>query len=128
MTFQSWQKSGAKTKHSVAKVTVCASGHEHHSKREAKYCDYLTLLEKTGQIAGLRQQPFYPFWIDGECPVLGNGHKVGVTLDFSFVEAGKLVAVDVKGRSKQSDSRDWPLRRALFKHLYKDTELREVRK
>ena len=124
--FQPWQKTGP-TKHSVAKKTVCAHGHEHDSKREAKRCDQLHILQEAGEIAGLRTQPFFAFVIDGERLKMANGHDGGVTLDFSYVDGGKLVAEDVKGRSKLSDSRDWPLRKALFKHIYKAWELREVR-
>ena len=127
--FASWQSTGAKTKHSVAKKTECQHGHKHDSRRESKRCNELHALEKAGVIAGLKTQPFYPFHVNGSIPKLANGHKVGVTLDFSYVDlhTGKMVGEDVKGRSKLSDSRDWPLRKALFKHIYRDVELREVR-
>jgi len=121
-----WQKVGP-TKHSVAIKTKCVCGTLHDSKREKKRCDELRFLERRGEIAGLESQPFFPFVINGEVPKMGNGHRMGVHLDFSYVEGDKLVAEDVKGRSKLSDSRDWPLRRALFKHIYKAWELREVR-
>jgi hypothetical protein len=57
-----------------------------------------------------------------------NGQKAGVKLDFSFVERGKLIAVDVKGTSKKSDNDKWPIKKAMFRYFYPDTELREVRK
>ena len=121
-----WQKVGP-TKHSVAVKTECVCGTLHDSKREKKRCDELRFLQDRGEIAGLKSQPFFAFVINGEVPRMGNGHKMGVTLDFSYVDGDKLVAEDVKGRSKQADSRDWPLRKALFKHIYKAWELREVR-
>ena len=127
--MKGWKASGAATKHSVAKKTDCAHGHKHDSIRESKRCNELHQRERLGLIAGLKSQPFYPFHINGDVPKLANGHKIGVTLDFSYVDmvSGKMVAEDVKGRSKKADSRDWPLRKALFKHIYRDVELREVR-
>lgn len=122
MTFSPVRKS----KHNGVK-TVCAHGHKHDSKREAKRCADLHLLQDTGHIAGLKVHPFFPFVIDGEAPKMGNGHKAGVTLDFSYVDGDNLIAEDVKGRSKLADSRDWPLRKAIFKHIYRSWDLREVR-
>lgn len=126
MNFAPWQQTG-KTKHGVAKPTDCAQGHRHDSKREAARCGLLHIRQLAGEIHGLQSQPFYPFVINGNQLKMANGHDGGVTLDFSYVEAGALVAEDVKGRSKLADSRDWPLRKALFKHLYPATDLREVR-
>jgi hypothetical protein len=110
-----------------AKKTPCLHGHNHDSRAEAKRCNDLHILERGDKIHGLQVWPFFAFVIDGEAPKMGNGHRLGVKLDFSYIEDGKLVAEDVKGRSKLSDSRDWPIKRALFKHIYKAWELREVR-
>jgi len=120
--FRPWQATG-KTKHSVAEKATCAAGHKHDSKREAKRCNQLHLLAKGGAISGIVTQPFYGF---GGAK-LANGQEAGVTLDFGYTENGKPVVEDVKGRSKLSDSRDWPLRKAMFKHFYPGIELREVR-
>lgn len=121
--FRPWQAKGP-TKHSVAVKAVCANGHKHDSKREARRCDQLHLLQRGGAISDLRVQPKYTF---GDA-ILENGHPAGVTLDFAYSENGQRVAEDVKGRSKLSDSRDWPLRKAMFRAFHKDVELREVRK
>jgi hypothetical protein len=110
-----------------AKKSPCLHGHIHASRGEAGRCNELHILERADKIHGLQNQPFFAFVIDGEAPKMGNGHRLGVTLDFSYIEGGKLVAEDFKGRSRLSDSRDWPIRKALFKHLYKAWELREVR-
>ncbi len=120
-------KATAKSKHGVAVKTDCAHGHHHDSKREAARCDQLHLLQRSGQIHALKVHPFFAFVIDGEVPKMANGHKMGVTLDFSYSDGEALIAEDVKGRSKLADSRDWPLRRALFKHIYRSWDLREVR-
>lgn len=114
-------------KHAVARKTECAHGHRHDSAFEARRCNELHLLMDAGKIAGLKVHPFFPFVIDGETPKLGNGHKVGVALDFSYCDGDKLVAEDTKPRSRLADSRDWPIRKALFKHIYRSWELREVR-
>lgn len=126
--FVPWQAKGP-TKHSVAIVSVCLAGHEHDSKREAKRCDQLHLLERAGEIAALRTQPEFKFWINGSPAKMDNGHEAGVTLDFSYVclKANKQIVEDVKPRSKKADSRDWPLRKAIFKACYPGIELREVR-
>lgn len=121
--FRPWQATG-KTKHSVAVKSSCANGHEHDSKREAKRCNQLHMLAKGGAISDIRVQPFYPFGTAR----MGNGHQAGVTLDFDYCEDSRVVAEDVKGRSKLSDSRDWPLRKAMFAYFYPGIELREVRK
>lgn len=115
-----------KSKH-VGVKTECSRGHKHDSRREARRCEVLHQMQDAGEIAGLKVQPFFPFVIEGEAPKMGNGHKAGVTLDFSYVDGESLIAEDVKGRSKLADSRDWPLRKALFKHIYQAWELREVR-
>lgn len=120
--FRPWQAAGP-TKHSVAQKRVCAAGHRHDSKREAARCDQLSILERAGAISRLEQQPFYPF---GEA-ILENGHRAGVTLDFAYTEDGQPIAEDVKPRSKKADSRDWPLRKAMFRIFHKGIELREIR-
>lgn len=122
-SFRPWQATG-KTKHSVAVRSSCANGHEHDSKREAKRCDQLHMLAKGGAISDIVSQPFYAF---GGVK-MGNGQLAGVTLDFGYTEDGKPVVEDVKGRSKLSDSRDWPLRKAMFAYFHPHIELREVRK
>lgn len=114
-------------KHGVAKKTICAHGHKHDSRIEAKRCVELHLLQAADEIVGLQVHPFFAFNINGETPKMANGHKMGVTLDFSYVDGDKLIAEDVKPKSKLAESRDWPLRKALFKHIYKAWELREVR-
>ena len=124
MTFSPVRKS----KHNGIK-TECARGHKHDSRREARRCEVLHQMQDAELIAALKVHPFFPFVINGETPKMRNGHKLGVTLDFSYVEveAAQFVAEDVKGRSRLADSRDWPLRRTLFEHIYKAWDLREVR-
>lgn len=107
-----------------AKKTDCRAGHSHASKREAKRCDELHLLVRAGEIESLEREPKFPFVINGVQLKHGNGHKVGYTADFKFVDrqTGKTVVEDAKGFTV----RDWPLRRAVFLALYPDLIFREV--
>lgn len=106
-----------------AKRTVCARGHNHPSKREAKRCDELHLLFRAGQIDCLVYEPEYHFVIDGAPVMMRNGHKAKFTPDFGYTERGKVVVEDVKGMMT-ADAR---LRHALFRHLYPAIELRVVK-
>lgn len=103
-----------------AKKTNCNNGHCHDSKHEAKRCDELHLLQRVGHISGLSIQPKFKFAISGEWLKLGNGATAGYTPDFQYMEGNKLVVEDVKGMIV----RDFPLRAALFRHLFADMELR----
>ena len=99
-----------------AEKTVCAAGHKHASKAEAKRCYELTMLERAGQISGLQQQPVYTFIVNGNPIIMDNGHKAKLTADFSYVENGRKVVEDRKGMVV----RDFPLRWALAKALWPD--------
>jgi hypothetical protein len=52
-----------------------------------------------------------------------NGRRVGYKSDFEYIENGMLVTEDVKGVIV----RDWPLRRAVFKALFPNYDLRETK-
>lgn len=103
-----------------AKKNACNHGHLHDSKREAKRCGELHLLERAGQISGLTVQPTYKFAVNGDWLKLRNGQVAGYKPDFSYKENERIVVEDVKGFMV----RDFPLRAALFRHLNPDIELR----
>lgn len=63
-------------------------GREFASKAEAHRGQELALLERAGQIKDLRYQI---------CFVLCKKPKITITLDFSYIEEGKLVYEDAKG-------------------------------
>lgn len=105
-----------------AKKTPCQGGHTHASKREAVRCNELTMLARAGVISDLEQQPQFWFAINGVPLMHDNGRRVGVKLDFRYVEQGRGIVEDSKGMTV----RDWPLRKAVFQALYPDLELREV--
>lgn len=98
----------------------CAAGHTHDSRKEARRCDDLRLLERAGAISGLKQQPRYQFHVAGRAVLLKNGQTAHLTADFEYVENGQTVVEDVKGFVV----RDFPLRAALFRAIWPDIELR----
>jgi hypothetical protein len=106
-----------------AKGSVCHEGHKHPSKREAVRCDELHLLQACGQITNLRVEPQFFFVVNGSQLKHAKGRRAGYKPDFFYVEDGQEVAEDVKGFA----ARDFPLRSALFRHLYPNVELRVVK-
>ena len=58
------------------------------SQAEARRGEELALMERAGEIKGLRYQ--FPF-------VLSIKPKITITLDFVYVEDGELIYEDVKG-------------------------------
>lgn len=106
-----------------ARKTHCNHGHTHDSKREAKRCDELHLLQRGGEIVGLQvQPPKVDFVINGAPVKLANGHVAGIKPDFSYVEKGQKVIEDSKGMIV----RDFPLRWAIAKHLHPSIDWRLV--
>lgn len=106
-----------------ARKTLCQSGHTHASKREAKRCDELHLLQRAGEISDLEIEPTFYFVINGEPIKMDNGHKAKYRPDFLYVENGQDIAEDVKGFVV----RDFPLRAALFRALFPTIQLRVVK-
>lgn len=106
-----------------AKKTTCNNGHTHDSKREARRCDELHLLQRGREIEGLTIHPKFEFVIAGVPLKMLNGHVARYTPDFSYSERGQLVAEDVKGMVV----RDFPLRAALFRALFPQWKLRVVK-
>lgn len=102
----------------------CAKGHLHDSKREARRCDELHLLERANEIMFLACQPRFEFVISGKPVKMRNGQTARFTPDFSYTEVRtqKQIVEDSKGFVV----RDYPLRAALFRHLFPMIELREV--
>lgn len=106
-----------------AQRTECSQGHSHPSKREAKRCDELHLLQACGQITNLVVEPQFWFVIDGRELKLSNGRRAGYKPDWTYSENTRPIAEDLKGFSV----RDFPLRSALFRHLHPEIELRVVK-
>jgi hypothetical protein len=80
-------------------------------------------LQAAGEITDLTIHPQYWFVINGRQLKHPNGRRVGYKSDFEYIENGMLVTEDVKGVIV----RDWPLRRAVFKALFPNHDLRETK-
>lgn len=79
------------------KKCKCASGHIHDSKKEAKRCNELAILERAGIIQNLQQQVKFVL-----IPSQKLGGKVAERecsyyADFVYTENGKQVVEDTKG-------------------------------
>lgn len=101
--------------------TACGFGHEHASKKEARRCAELHLLQRAGEISDLELEPRYYFTVNGHVLTHDRGRRAVYTPDFRYREAGVLVVEDSKGMRV----RDWPLRKALFRACYPDILVRE---
>lgn len=106
-----------------ARVTACSAGHSHASKAEAFRCAQLRLLERGHAISDLEQQPKFRFVIDGRPVTHENGRQVVYTADFRYVEGGRTIVEDVKGKYRDDA---WTLRKAFFRACFPDVVLREV--
>lgn len=104
--------------------TVCSQGHNHPSKREAKRCEDLHLLQRGGKISGLTYEPFYPFIINEKELKHDNGRRFGYKPDFGFTEDEKPVVEDVKSTATMTEA--FVIRALLFRHLYPEIELRII--
>ena len=110
-----------------AKKAYCTTGHKHDSISEAKRCDELHVMLAAGEIDDLLVFPQFWFVINGIQVKHDNGRRLGYKADFQFTQNGREVVEDVKPGSKAVDSRDWPIRKALFKALFPTHDLREIR-
>jgi hypothetical protein len=106
-----------------AKRAACQHDHEHASKAEARRCNELHLLERAGAIRELQHQPQFWFVIDGRQVKHEGGRRVGYRADFAYFEGDKHVVEDVKGAYRDDA---WTLRKAIFRALFPQVELREV--
>lgn len=110
-----------------AKKAYCREGHKHDSISEAKRCDELHMMYAAGLIEDLIVWPQFWFVIGNRQVKHDNGRRLGVKLDFGYIQDGVDVVEDVKPTSKAADSRDWPIRKAIFKALFPTYDLREIR-
>ena len=94
-------------------IKVVIDGITFDSKKEAREYQYLKLLQESDQISGLRLQPRYllreGFDRDGK-----RVRPIYYVADFEYLEAGQLVAVDVKGKR----TKEYIIKRKLFVALY----------
>jgi Protein of unknown function (DUF1064) len=110
-----------------AKKAYCAEGHKHDSLSEAKRCDQLHEMLERNEIEDLLVWPQFWFVINGRQVKHENGRRVGYLADFQYTLNGQEIVEDVKPSNKAADSRDWPIRKAIFRALFPTYELREIR-
>ena len=92
-------------------------GHTFHSKAELSRYIELCVLKKSGLISDLQLQPKFEL-----LPKQKDERAVFYFADFSYVEDGKYVVEDVKGIR----TRDYVIKRKLFKYLFPDYVFREI--
>lgn len=108
-----------------AHKTSCNDGHTHASGKEARRCNDLRLLERAGQIVGLKFEPVFYFHIGGRDVKFPNGRRACYKPDFTYIENNRQIAEDVKG-GKATITEASALRMALFRACFPDIELRIV--
>jgi hypothetical protein len=92
---------------------VVVAGLSFDSKREAKRWFELTMLCRAGEISDLQRQVV--IFLEGRDGALltKTGRPMRCTIDFSYIENGKLILDDAKGYA----SRDWPVRKAVLEAM-----------
>lgn len=108
-----------------ARRSQCNNGHTHSSAKEARRCNDLHLLERAGEIVGLKVEPKFYFPINGGYLLTATGRMASYRPDFTYIENHKQIAEDVKG-NKATITEASALRMALFRACHPDIELRLV--
>ena len=111
-------------KYNARKTTVC--GRTFDSKREAEWYMMLREKQRLGKIKHIECQPTYTL-LEGFRDNQGKPHKpITYTPDFLVeYDDGRREVIEVKGVR----TRDYVLRKKLFLHMMRDTDIifREVR-
>lgn len=108
-----------------ARKTACNHGHNHASGKEARRCNDLHLLQRAGQIVGLKVEPRFHFHVNGREVKMRNGQVARYTPDFTYIENNRQIAEDCKG-GKATITEASALRMALFRATWPEIELRLV--
>ena len=101
------------------KITDCNQMHNHASKKEAKRCDELTILERQGIIKDLKQQPRFNLLHD----FLWQRKKVrGIDYiaDFSYYDNEKKAFVIEDTKGKRTDV--YIMKRKMLLNIMKTRE------
>lgn len=103
-----------------ARHTHCGSGHVHDSIAEAVRCNELHVMQRAGEITGLRIQPKYVLIPPQKFPK-GSGNKnelaVSYKADFEYFENGIQIVEEVKSEHT-AKQKDYVIRRKLFKYHF----------
>ncbi len=115
MTVEEYKKAVKKNKYGNKKTVV--DGIPFDSKREAVRYSELKLLEKSGAIENLKLQ--VPFEL---IPARADEKGVKYIADFVYIEDGRKIVEDSKG----CKTKEYIVKRKLFKYQYPGIEFREV--
>ena len=89
-----------------------------------RYCE-LCILERIGEIIALECQPTFLLLPAFKDCTGKKERAITYKADFRYQQDGRWIVEDVKSKAT-AKSRDWSLRRKLFKHRFPTIELREV--
>ena len=105
----------------AAKCQAC--GASHPSKKEARRCGELHLMQRGGAIRDLRTQAAFPLFGMGGLPLMSQGRAGGshkrqlrMTWDFAYTDERGAVVEDSKGMALT----DFQLRLSVFQSCYPD--------
>jgi hypothetical protein len=103
-----------------AKKTVCANGHVHDSGAEAKRCDELHMMQKSGLISSLKTQVRFDLipaakYVQDD-PRMCNERGLVYIADFVYFEnsSGLKIIEDVKGMR----TADYIIKRKIMKYMH----------
>lgn len=96
------------------KKAECLSGHVHDSRKEARRCNELAMLERLGEISGLEIQKKYVLIPARKYKNMPDERKCQYIADFVYISDGKLIVEDTKGYK----TKDYIIKRKLFKDRY----------
>lgn len=99
------------------KKTHCLHGHMHDSKKEARRCNELHLMQRAGEISGLQTQISFEL-----IPKQKDERKCEYKADFVYVENGQTIVEDVKGVK----TKEYIIKRKLFKYKYPQYVFKET--
>lgn len=119
----------------------CAQGHIHDSRKEARRCNELSIMEKAGAISNLRQQVKYvliPTQREFTGGWYSKGEKKGqpkpgkiiereccYIADFAYTENGAEVVEDVKGYTAGQAYAVFKIKKKLMLHVH-GIRIREI--
>ena len=119
----------------------CSQGHIHDSRKEARRCNELTLMEKAGAISNLRQQVKYvliPTQREFTGGWYSKGEKKGqpkpgkiiereccYIADFAYIDNGAEIVEDVKGYTAGQAYAVFKIKKKLMLHVY-GIRIREI--
>ena len=92
----------------------CGSGHLHDSKKEAVRCNELHLMQKAGEISGLKTQVKFTLLPARQYIDQPNERAITYIADFVYNEGGTTVIEDTKGVK----TKDYIIKRKMLKDRY----------